>query len=109
MQAQHAGTAADFAAPAQGACGETVSYLLRVDRPTGDRLYTSWLRIIGGSAPAVPMVELTLTRMGNDIKSVYAEVTLRRSIVCAHGLETACLYSLAFVISRDYTYEKAAC
>lgn len=43
---------------------------------TGDRLYTSWLRLVGGSAPAVPMMELTLTRMGNDIKSVSAAVRI---------------------------------
>ncbi len=40
----------------------------------GDRLYTAWLRVVGGNAPGVPMVDLTLTRMGNDIKSVAAQV-----------------------------------
>ena len=48
----------------------------------GDRLYTSWLRLLGGSAPAVPMVELTLTRMGNDIKSVSASVGPRCCAAC---------------------------
>lgn len=40
----------------------------------GDRLYTTWLKILGGSTPEVPMIEMTLVRMGEDIKSISAEV-----------------------------------
>jgi hypothetical protein len=58
-----------------GPCGGLIK--TRPALLTGDRLYTSWLRLVGGSAPAVPMVELTLTRMGNDIKSVSAAVGLQ--------------------------------
>ena len=41
---------------------------------TGDRLYTRWLRILGPGAPAVPLLAVTLTRTGNDVMSVKAEV-----------------------------------
>jgi len=40
----------------------------------GDRLFSGWLKLLGGSSPGVPMVDMTLVRVGNDIKSISAEV-----------------------------------
>lgn len=40
----------------------------------GDRLFTRWLKIYGGSSPNVPMIEMTLVRMGEDVRSISAEV-----------------------------------
>ena len=40
----------------------------------GDRLYTHWLKLIGHGAYLIPMLEVELTRAGNDIKSVSAQV-----------------------------------
>ena len=39
----------------------------------GDRLYTHWLKLIGNGARTIPMLEVELTRAGNDIKSVAAQ------------------------------------
>jgi hypothetical protein len=40
----------------------------------GDRLYTHWLKLIGHGAHEIPMLQVDLTRAGNDIKSVTAQV-----------------------------------
>ena len=68
-------------ASATGKMHNTLASPLRPDGVAGDRLYTHWLKVLGHGAYGIPMLDVELTRAGNDIKSVSAQVrTLRRSL-----------------------------
>ncbi|KAK9805044.1 hypothetical protein WJX73_006255 [Symbiochloris irregularis] len=56
----------------------------------GDRLLTSWIRLMGKGAPVVPYVHVTLTRRGAALKAVKAEVAAvpQQYLITHHALIT---------------------